>query len=337
MTFTYEPTIDVEFVPPMLSKSIDRVDLDTDKWEGFTAEPKHDGVRCLAIAHEDGTVKLYSRTGNEFTEHVPHLVFELSAWMPAGSVIDGELAILQGHINLGVRRVPVTDFGSTMRVLGSLPERGRAVQDELGKTMTFIVYDLMMWDGFRYHDEHQSDRRTMLKKRFPFGSKSLFLNPQFTDPSRFGELFDTLIDHGVEGIIVKNTRAPYVFDGRPNNTWYKVKAAVTMDMIVSGYTEGTGKYTGLIGTVEFSRMDEEGNLVYVGRCSGMTDALRREISANRDKFLGKVIEVKANELVGSKEYRSPRHPQFVAFRFDKNPEDCTGEELKHLPKKGFTS
>lgn len=336
MTVNYQPTIDVEFAAPMLCKTTDRTELGSGKWKGYVAEPKHDGVRCLAIAHKDGTVKLYSRTGNEFTEHVPHLVDELSELMPAGSIFDGELAILHGHVNLGRRRVPVTDFGSTMRVLGSLPERGRKVQEELDKSMTFILYDLLMWDGSRYHDETQNDRRDLLKARFPFGSTNLFLNPQFTDPDRFGELFDTLIDHGIEGIIVKNGGAPYVFDGRPNKTWYKVKSAVTLDMVVSGYTEGTGKYAGLIGTVEFSRMDADGNLVYVGRCSGMTDDLRREISDNRDKYLGKVIEVKANELVGSKEYRSPRHPQFVAFRFDKNPEDCTGEELKQLPKKGFT-
>lgn len=330
----YQPTIDVEFAAPMLCKTTDRTKLDSAKWAGYVAEPKHDGVRCLAIAHEDGTVKLYSRTGNEFTEHVPHLVTELEGYMPAGSILDGELAILHGHIDLGRRRVPVTDFGSTMRVLGSLPERGRKVQDELGKTMTFILYDMLMWDGVSYHDEYQRDRRAMLKEGFPFGSSNLFLNPIFTDPSRFGELFDTLITHGIEGIIIKNTEATYLFEGRPNETWYKVKAAVTLDMIVSGYTDGAGKYEGLIGTVEFSRMDEDGNLVYVGRCSGMTDDLRREITANKDKYMGKVIEVKANELVGSKEYRSPRHPQFIAFRFDKNPEDCTGEELKPIPKAG---
>lgn len=321
-----------DFRTPMLCKTTLREHLDGNDWQEYVAEPKHDGARCIAIRDAHGTVKLFTRTGNEFTEHVPHIVKTLENWLPLSTVIDGELAIIDGEVNLGRRRVPVTNFNATMRVLGSLAERGRQLQEDEFGPISYIVYDLLEWNGSGYTDRSQEWRRKELKSVFPFGSENLFLNPVFDDPSRFGELFDTLIGHGIEGIIVKNKSAPYVFDGRPNKTWYKVKAAVTMDMIVSGYTDGAGKYEGLIGTVEFSRMDAEGNLVYVGRCSGMTDDLRREITADKDKYLGKVIEVKSNELVGSKEYRSPRHPQFVAFRFDKNPQDCTGEELKHIKK-----
>ena len=320
------------FRAPMLCKTTMRETLDDpDAWDGYIAEPKHDGVRCLVTADQNGTVRLYSRNGQEFTAHVPDLVAELGTWLPKNSMVDGELAILNEAVEVMGHRVPVTDFNSTMRVLGSLAERGRAVQVEIGKTMSLVAYDLLLWDGIGYHHDYQIDRRGDLSQDFP-ESDHLVLNPQFTDPSKFGDLFDELISHGIEGIIVKNQTATYLLDGRPNKTWYKVKAAVTMDLIVSGYTEGAGKYEGLIGTVEFSRMDTDGNLVYVGRCSGMTDDLRRDITANKDTYLGQVIEVKSNELVGSKEYRSPRHPQFVAFRFDKNPEDCDGKELLQIKK-----
>lgn len=315
------------FQSPMLCKTTQRENLDSHAaWTDHVAEPKHDGVRCLVTSDQDGTVRLYSRNGQEYTHHVPELVAELEQWLPKNSMVDGELAILNGSVEVMGKTVPVTDFNATMRVLGSLAERGREVQNELGKTMSLVAYDLLLWDGISYHNDAQDDRSGDLANGFP-ASEHLVLNPQFTDHRHFGKLFDELTSHGIEGIIVKNRKAPYMLDGRPNKTWYKVKAAVTMDMVVSGYTEGTGKYEGLIGTVEFSRMDEDGNLVYVGRCSGMTDDLRREITANQDKYLGRVIEVKSNELVGSKEYRSPRHPQFVCFRFDKNPEDCDGKEL----------
>lgn len=320
------------FEAPMLCKTTLCENLEDIKtWNGYVAEPKHDGVRCLVITDQNGTVRLYSRNGQEFTDHVPTLVTELADWIPANSIVDGELAILNDAVQVMGQTVPVTDFGSTMRILGSLAERGRAVQAEIGKTMSLVAYDLLLWDGVSYRDDAQSDRSGDLANGFP-ASDHLVLNPQFTDPSKFGELFDTLISHGIEGIIVKNSAASYSFDGRPNKTWYKVKAAVTMDMVVSGFTDGGGKYEGLIGTVEFSRMDADGNLVYVGRCSGMTDELRKDITDNKDKYLGRVIEVKSNELVGSKEYRSPRHPQFVAFRFDKNPEDCDGQELLQIKK-----
>ena len=41
-----------------------------------------------------------------------------------------------------------------------------------------------------------------------------------------------------------------------------------------------------------------------------------------------VIEVKANELVGSGDYRTPRHPQYVVRREDKLPETCTMEQFR---------
>jgi len=322
------------FDAPMLCKSTQRETLDIKgKWSDYLAEPKHDGTRCLAIRGGNG-VKLYTRTGHNYTDHVPHIVDALNAWMPQYSVIDGELAIIDRHVTVGRKRVPVTNFNSTMRIMGSGAERARELQGSEFGLIDFIVYDAPRWGGSDLSGEYLSDRRTDLKARFPFGSENLFLNPIFGDPSRFGELFDTLTGHGVEGIIIKNTSSLYVFNARPNATWYKVKAAVTIDMVVTGYTEGTGKYEGLIGAVEFGRWvgngegDNGGDTIHVSRCSGMTDALRKEISANRDAYLGRVIEVKSNELVGSKEYKTPRHPQFVAFRTDKRPEDCLGEELK---------
>ena len=316
------------FQAPMLCKTTQRDLLDDhSKWNGYVAEPKHDGARCLTVAR-DGDVRLYSRSGQDFTDHVPHLAETLTKWVPDDSVVDGELAILTGDFDINGRKVPITDFNATMRILGSGVDKAQVRASELG-LITYVVYDILRWDGVDHSANGQAQRRSTLKKLFPFGEEHLFLNPQFGDPLRFGTLFDTLIDHGVEGIIVKNGGSPYVFDGRPNKTWYKVKSAITMDMIVMGYTEGTGKYDGMIGTVEFGRYTEDGP-VYVGRCSGMTDALRRDITNDRDKYLGMVVEVKSNELVGSKEYKTPRHPQFVAFRTDKLPHECLGEELKKV-------
>lgn len=61
-------------------------------------------------------------------------------------------------------------------------------------------------------------------------------------------------------------------------------------------------------------------LTYCGSCSGMDDATRAEISANKQKYLGKVVEILANE-------REPdtgkfRHPRMIQFREDKNQQDC---------------
>jgi len=314
------------FAAPMLCKTKLRDDLNVHgKWAGWVAEPKHDGWRCL-VDTRSGSPRLYSRTGQDLTEHVhADLLSELAAWIPVNSIVDGELAIIDRDIFVEGVVVPVTNFNSTQRILGSKADRAQTLQPDLG-IMSFIAYDLLMWDSVGYSGDHLVDRRHDLALDFPHSDR-LVLNPQFTDHETFGELFDTLIDNGVEGIIVKNTNSVYVFDGRPNDTWYKVKVATTIDMVITGYTKGNGKYAGLIGAIEFGRWTEDG-VVYVARCSGMTDDVRRQISDDPDAYIGKVIEVKSNDLVGSGEYRTPRHPNFITFRHDKNPEQCLGTELK---------
>lgn len=313
---------------PMLCKTSLRSHLEEPgNWVGYVAEPKHDGARCVVVRDASG-VQLYSRTGGVFTEHVPHLVSELS-FLPEGTVLDGELALITRSVVVHRKRVSVTDFNRTMRVLGSLPERGRSLQAEEFGNVSLILYDVPALGGVDHTGDPWARRREVLASLTLPKRGHIFLNPVFRAPDRFGALFDDLIGHGVEGIIAKNTDGRYMFDGRPNKTWYKVKAEITVDMVVSGFTEGAGKYEGLIGAIEFSRTDPStGELVYVGKCSGMTDAVRKDISDDREAFLGRVIEIKCNELVGSKEYRTPRHPQFVAFRIDKKPGDCTGEELR---------
>lgn len=153
MTTTFD-----DFDAPMLCKSTQRETLDIKgKWSDYLAEPKHDGTRCLAIRGGNG-VKLYTRTGHSYTEHVPHIVEALNEWMPHHSVIDGELAIIDSHVTIGRKRVPVTNFNSTMRVMGSGAERGRELQDIEFGPIDFIVYDMPRWNGRDLSGEYLVDQ-----------------------------------------------------------------------------------------------------------------------------------------------------------------------------------
>jgi hypothetical protein len=56
-----------------------------------------------------------------------------------------------------------------------------------------------------------------------------------------------------------------------------------------------------------------------GKCSGMTQSIREKISKNKVKYLGEIIEVKAQMRLKTGKFR---HPEFKRFRNDKNPWEC---------------
>lgn len=65
-------------------------------------------------------------------------------------------------------------------------------------------------------------------------------------------------------------------------------------------------------------------LEWVGRCAGLSDSIRDEISKHKDNYLGAVIEVEAQKIINNKT-GSLQHPRFVQFRPDKDSEECTFE------------
>ena len=65
-------------------------------------------------------------------------------------------------------------------------------------------------------------------------------------------------------------------------------------------------------------------IMEVCECTGYSDEDREYFTRNRNKLIGTVIEVKANEIF--KDTGKLRHPRFLRRRFDKEPEQCIWEE-----------
>ncbi|MGL6173276.1 MAG: hypothetical protein ACRC1P_01520, partial [Cellulosilyticaceae bacterium] len=78
-------------------------------------------------------------------------------------------------------------------------------------------------------------------------------------------------------------------------------------------------YQGLIGTIRIGKYNKAGELVELGKLSGMDEHTRRVLTENGDKYIGEVIKIEAMERTADGFYR---HGFFKDFHFDKNSYEC---------------
>jgi len=279
--------------------------FDTPRWVG---EPKLDGWRILIHVSEDG-VHLFSRTGKCYDGHLPGIEAEVEA-LPPGTWLDGEAVALQ--VNDG----QVThDWSVVQSVLGSSRPRAAALSEKI----TFVAFDLIAHGGIDARRLSYAKRRQLLTTLFDqHDFDRLMLVPQVTPTD---DSLHRLLAQGFEGMIVKDTLAPYA-SGKRGAGWLKVKPQETLDAVVMDFTVGENGFTGLVGAVVFGLHDAKGKLVEAGRCSGMTMTVRQDMTDRPRHWLGAVIEVKHMGQMPSGGYR---HPQFHRRRDDKAREACVLE------------
>ena len=312
------------FLEPMMASAANEKKKATLSSEtGYWLEPKHDGMRAIVSKHE-GKVFIYSRAGLSYEEHLPHLVEELAA-LPDGTILDGELMIVKTRSIVDGHSIAVADFNATMRIMGALPAKAIARQEDT--KIEFCAFDMPRADGISYESFSYEDRTIALTNLLNAIDMHFVFQNVGIKEWEF-DFIDKMMAVGIEGAILKNKDSLYLSGKRRSNNWYKVKAELTADVVVMGFTDAkegkTGKWLGKVGAIVFGAYDFEGKLIEVGQCSGMSDAERDRWTAIRDSqdLTARVIEVKYNDLVGSGELGTPRHPQFKIERIDKRPEDC---------------
>ena len=286
------------------------------------AEEKYDGER-RTIHFMDGVARIIGYRGSakdglflEKTEQAPQISH-------AGQIKTLEATVLDGEVyRPGLKSHDVTS------IMNSAPEIAIAKQKERG-LLNLYVFDCLFFHGDDVRGEPLTVRRKlMLDALKTWRNRNVFAADLATgDEAR--AMLQRIWESGGEGLVFKDKTAPY---GVPRK-WIKLKREETHDCVIMGFKEPkevsfkkkTGevsptKYAqlGWIGSIVFGQY-RDGVLTVRGSCSGVTDGLRAEMSANRDAWIGTVIEVKAIEQEPSGVFRSP---QFVRPRPDKPAKDC---------------
>ena len=157
--------------------------------------------------------------------------------------------------------------------------------------------------------------------------------------------FRDALDHGQEGVVVKDLAAPYAA-GRRGAGWIKVKPRHTLDLVVLAAEWGSGRRQGWLSNLHLgARADGAdglaegtGEWVMLGKTfKGLTDEIlafqTRELllrEVGRDDWVVRVRPELVVEIAFDGLQRSPRYPAGLTLRFarvlryrdDKGPEQA---------------
>jgi bifunctional non-homologous end joining protein LigD len=234
-----------ENIKPQLAGLSDKAP-EGDEW---LHEIKYDGYRLLARI-EDGTVRLITRGGLDWTAKFSELAHSLGELPLDSALIDGELVHLEPE--------GTTSFSGLQDAISN------------GKTgaLNFFAFDLLYRDGWILTDAALEDRKTALAE---------IISPQAQGILRYS---DHQIDRGpaflrqacsfkLEGIVSKRRTDPY----RPGRTrsWLKVKCRNREEFVIIGFTDPDGSREGF-GALLVGYYDPQGKLRYAGRVGTGFDA-----------------------------------------------------------------
>jgi len=262
----------------------------------FYINPKLDGVRCIAeIDVRNRKVKLWSRNGKLY--ELPFLEQRILDAINMEKVNDDEI-MLDGEITVGIG-----DFQTMMQLARRKtlkPHQYRIIESVKYNVFDVVIPDVALKDRIKILKEVVKQNDHVKLVEYVEGIANMdFILEQFV---KYKEL-------GYEGIMLKDKNAKY--ERKRTNAWCKVKDVLTIDVEVIDVVEGTGKYKGMVGALVCK--DENGTVFYVG--SGLSDSQRKEWWLNKNKIIGKVIEVKVQEFTKD---GKPRFPTFLRIRPDKS-------------------
>ncbi|MES2657988.1 MAG: DNA ligase D [Verrucomicrobiota bacterium] len=294
------------FVPPQLARVVPSVPTGRE----WIHEIKFDGYRLIAV-QRGGEVKLYTRSGLDWTDKFKATAEHLSRVTRRDFVMDGEAVVFdeKGRSNFG--------------------DLQAALQSRTDSNIIFVVFDLLHDDGLNLRDLPLSDRIKRLSELVSEVHGPVMRSKVW--PAEMGRnLFKQAAAAGLEGIMSKNSKGRYLEGSRKE--WAKSKARARQEFVVCGYTPPKSSLPAfgalVLGTYENGKLISRGK---VG--TGFTESQREKLLLTFRKLVTKTAHFDVDEknvvwlkpqLVAEIEFAeitrdgSIRQGSFLSLREDKN-------------------
>ena len=317
-----------------------------DSWPqppGWAYEPKWDGFRALAWS---GVPRLDSRNQRPLLRYFPELTSALTA-LPNGTVVDCEIVVVIDDR---------TNFDALQLRLHPAASRVELLAEETPARL--VAFDILAAGGADLRDLPFAERRQRLVALAEIAAPPWHLSPSTEDIDVAQRWFSEFEAAGCDGVVAKALDSPYVEGKRE---MIKLKHRRSVDCIVGGYREH--KDGGKIGSLLLGLYTGEGELHFIGHCSGFSDHDRVELLRQFEQLAagesfgegvrvpggesrwsagkglswtpvepGVVVQVSYDQLTDGRFRHATR---LERWRPDKDAEDCTMDQLDVPEGPGF--
>lgn len=314
------------FRKPQLATLVDAVPTGN----GWMHEIKFDGYRAL-VAAGGGAVKVYTRSGQDWTEKFAPLAAAIAGLDLPGALIDGEIVATGPDGN--------PDFSTLQNVL----KRGHGAQGP-GDALAFHAFDLLEVGGEDLTGLSNIERKERLEALLGDAPPPVHVADHVIGAGE--RLFAAMCGAGQEGIIAKAADAPYAH-GRTRN-WVKVKCTMRQEFVIAGFKASSARGRPFASLL--LAQHDGGTLVHKGNVgTGFDTDTMADLAARMKPLVRKtppvevapatargvtwltprlVAEIAFAEFTAS---GSVRHASFIALRSDKSAKAVKPERPEPAP------
>lgn len=350
--FVYKiESVDLPVTPPVLPMLAKRVE-ELPAGDQWIYEPKWDGFRAL-IFRDGDEILIQSRDEKSLNRYFPELLDPLRSNLPDKCVLDGEVVVLKKH---GL------DFDELQLRIHPAASRVRLLSQQSPASVVF--FDVLCRGEKDLRNTEFQERREILEGLLRGAKAPIHITPASSDFELAKRWFRRFEGAGLDGVMAKPASGLY----EPNKrTMLKVKHERDCDCVVAGFRWHKQGDQTQVGSLLLGLHNRVGLLQHVGVCSSFSTERRQELvdflapyrenaalshpwvssheagqrlPGGRSRWSqGKdlsweplrpelVLEVAYDHMQGD---RFRHVAQFRRWRFDKQPSDCTYEQLEVVP------
>lgn len=297
-------------------------------------EWKMDGARIQV--HKSGDrVSIYTRALNDVTDAIPEIVAAVRSLPVREAIFDGEAIAFTAAGRPHAFPVTMRRFGRKLEVEKKL----------LDLPLRAYFFDCLRIEDRSIPERPLHERLVALEQAVPESMRiPRLVTRVVADADAF---YEAAIAAGHEGVMAKSLDSPYEAGNR-GASWFKIKRAHTLDLVVLAAEWGHGRRTGKLSNLHLGALDTtSGDYVMLGKTfKGLTDAMlewqTRELLARETRREGITVYVRPEivaEIAFSDLQASPRYPGGISlrlarvkrFRDDKRAEDAdTMESVRRI-------